>query len=145
MPTVVAWSSRSLPLLILPALGGETSIKQPTGLFYLRFPLVPGSGAVEAAGSTANIRAKQKAGECLLSVLVGVTGFEPAASWSRNNGYPFYGGEYRSISCVLRRILWVKWSILEDRFISLRRVVEFLLNYWQEISPYYDFAMYHCR
>jgi len=90
MPTAAAWSSRSLPLPILPALGGETSIKQPPGLFYLRFPLIPGSGAVEAADSTANIRAKQKAGKCLLSVLVGVTGFEPAASWSRSVKKPIF-------------------------------------------------------
>ncbi len=44
LPTAVAWSSRSLPLPILPALGGETSKKQPTGLFFLRFPLVPKGG-----------------------------------------------------------------------------------------------------
>lgn len=34
-----AQSTALLPFL--PALGGETAIKQPTGLFYLCFPLVP--------------------------------------------------------------------------------------------------------
>ena len=34
-----AQSTALLPFL--PALGGETAIKQPTGLFYLCFPLIP--------------------------------------------------------------------------------------------------------
>ena len=37
-----AQSTALLPFL--PALGGETAIKQPTGLFYLCFPLVPKGG-----------------------------------------------------------------------------------------------------
>ena len=68
LPTAVAWSNRaqSTALLpFLPALGGETSIKQPTGLFYLCFPLIPNRwfGTIkEAAGAnlTAAIK-KEKA------------------------------------------------------------------------------------
>ena len=71
-------SPRYTRLRLLPALGGETSKKQPTGLFFLRFPLVPGSGVRGPQVQAQYFNAKREGRKCVLLFLVGVTGFEPA-------------------------------------------------------------------